>query len=338
MKVSIGTFNAENLFLRYKFFYSFKPRKGETEEEAAARAQKKLESLIKEGGYYEFIKTTLEDKKKIKAGQTSNTAKVIAAHKPDIMVFQEIESMDALRKFNSQYLKRLYKHAILITGNDLRGINVALLSNLPITYLKTNVDIKDPVTKKQLFSRDCLEVGVSKEEDGDTILTLFINHFKSQLARSQKEAENATSKRGRQAKWVADMLKKRYGQTLEGKFVVCGDLNQQPDAPELQSLLQLNGMENVVQKKALNNLKVPGLDAVSDSDRWTHYYEGEVSQLDYILLSPDLAEASADEDVIIEKQGFADYVDKWEGKRFDGVGPEGTEASDHAGVFTTINV
>jgi hypothetical protein len=173
--ITIGTFNVENLFMRYKFFYSATKKKGETEEQAQKRQEKerkKVEGFMEKGGYIENLKKYLDDaKKEISHGQTSNTAKVILAHKPQIMVLQEVEDMDALRAFNSdpRYLAGYYQHKILIDGNDPRKIDVAVLSNLPITYMKTNMDVRDPVTKKELFGRDCLMVDIGLKEDGDTI-------------------------------------------------------------------------------------------------------------------------------------------------------------------------
>ena len=167
---------------------------------------------------------------------------------------------------------------------------------------------------------------------------MFINHFKSQLAKSDEERQKATEKRGRQADWVAETLKQRYGPDLRGgDFVVLGDFNADRTADELQSLLRLPGLENIVQTRSL---KIPGQGVVTESDRWTHYFDGDktTSQLDYVLLSPNLAERSAQEDVIIEKRGLADYVKVYAGDRFPGVGPSGTEASDHCAVFTTLHL
>jgi endonuclease/exonuclease/phosphatase family metal-dependent hydrolase len=345
--LTIGTFNIENLFMRYKFFYSPTKKKGETEEQAKKRQEEEEKKAFAEfqekGAYITNIKKFLEVTKSFKSGQTANTAKVILAHKPQIMVLQEVEDMDALRTFNSdpQYLDGFYKHCILIDGNDPRKIDVAVLSNLPITYLKTNIDVKDPVSKRELFSRDCLEVGIGQEENGITVLTLFINHFKSQFAKSAKEEQSAKEKRGRQAEWVANTLKQRYGSNLlGGDFIVLGDFNTNFDSTELQPLLQLSGTENIVQSKPLTKLKIPGQDQITDEDRWTHYLEGKnmISQLDYILLSPSLAQKSSQEEVIIEKRGLAAYAKKYKGERFPGVGPSGTEASDHCAIFTTIKI
>jgi endonuclease/exonuclease/phosphatase family metal-dependent hydrolase len=345
--LTIGTFNVENLFMRYKFFYSPKKKKGETEEQAKKRQEEEEKKAFAEfqekGAYIKNIKKILEVTKDFKSGQTANTAKVILANKPQIMVLQEVEDMDALRAFNSdpQYLDRVYKHCVLIDGNDSRNIDVAVLSKLPITYLKTNIDVKDPVSRRELFSRDCLEVGIGLEEGGNTVLTLFVNHFKSQFAKSAKEEQSAKEKRGRQAEWVANTLKQRYGSDLfGGDFVVIGDFNANYDSTELQPLLNLPGTENIVQSKPLAKLKIPGQDQVSDADRWTHYLDGKntVSQLDYILLSPSLAQKSSQQEVIIEKRGLAAYAKKYTGERFPGVGLRNTEASDHSAVFTTVRI
>lgn len=339
--ITIGTFNVENLFLRYKFFYPIKKKKGETEDESKRRLEKEqqeLQRLREKGGYIKNLQRILEDKKEIKSGQTSNTAKVILANKPDILALQEVENMDALRKFNSKYLKSYYEYKILIDGNDPRMIDVCVLSKYPITYIRTNIHVHDPVTKKELFSRDCLEVGIGLRESGDTVLTLFVNHFKSQLGKTEKERHEAKEKRRRQARWVAKMLTRRYGSDLRGgDFVVLGDFNAHYTADELQPLLQLGGLENVVQKR---KLRIPGQAAIGNTDRWTHYFENgyTTSQLDYILLSPSLAEKSASQEVILEKRGLADYVDKYVGPRFSTVGRRDTEASDHCAVFTTLQI
>jgi len=172
------------------------------------------------------------------------------------------------------------------------------------------------------------------------MLTLFVNHFKSQYAKNAKESQSAKEKRGRQAESVANTLKQRYGSDLRGSFVVLGDFNANYDAMELQDLLKLSNIENVVQNRSSNKLKIPGQDKVTDADRWTHYLDGEntTSQLDYIILSPSIAERSTNEQVIVEKCGLAKYAKEYTGERLLGVGPRNTEASEHCAVFTTLQI
>jgi hypothetical protein len=56
---------------------------------------------------------------------------------PDILCLQEVENIDAIRKFNQDYLGGHYPYAILIDGWDPRNIDVALLSVFPIVSLRS---------------------------------------------------------------------------------------------------------------------------------------------------------------------------------------------------------
>ena len=52
---------------------------------------------------------------------------------PDIIAFQEIENLNMLERLNDEYLADLgYQEAVLIEGQDNRGIDVGFLSRLPI--------------------------------------------------------------------------------------------------------------------------------------------------------------------------------------------------------------
>lgn len=51
----------------------------------------------------------------------------------DIIAFQEVENIRVLERLRTEYLADLgYQPAVLIEGNDLRGIDVAFLSRLPL--------------------------------------------------------------------------------------------------------------------------------------------------------------------------------------------------------------
>ena len=62
---------------------------------------------------------------------TSNTARVIDAVRPDILICVEVENRVTLDRFNGQALgaqfQFLYPHSMVVDGNDPRGIDVGIL-------------------------------------------------------------------------------------------------------------------------------------------------------------------------------------------------------------------
>jgi endonuclease/exonuclease/phosphatase family metal-dependent hydrolase len=300
MDIKIGTFNAENLFMRYKF-------------------DKKvdIEKFKREGGEINMFRFFLDSAKPIGTGQIKNTAKVIKENDPDIIALQEIENLDTLKQFNRvrSYLNHAYPYGILIDGNDRRQIDVALLSKHQISNIRTHQYDKDN-NDNLIFSRDCLEVDVTV---GDKALTFFVNHFKS------KYRDNPP-KRKTQAERVFQIIKDKFGEELSGNFVVAGDFNDTQGSDPLKSLLD-SRLENVVQTR----IEDP-------TERWTTEYKGKTSQIDYLLLSPSLAERNHSEIPYIERRGLGDYIKSYKGPRFKGVGKEGTEASDHCAVYMDIEL
>jgi endonuclease/exonuclease/phosphatase family metal-dependent hydrolase len=305
----LGTFNAENLFLRYKLL----------DNEKGSRKPKPVdpEKFLAEGGSIFVLGYAVEDVSVIGDAQRKSTAKVILANEPDVVALQEVENMEALKQFNRRYLKRAYPYQMLIDANDPRLIDVAVLSRLPIVHVRTHQF--DPDEEGDLiFSRDCLEVDV--QAPSGEVLTLFVNHFKSQIG-------GGGERRLKQAKRVAEIVQERFGNDLRGgDFAVVGDLNSGPETPELAPLLGLPGLENVIQTR------------LPEAERWTHAYRKVIQQLDYMLLSPTLAAKNAKPTPQIERRGLNTKVAAYTGPRFPGVAGEGTEASDHCGVFIKLRL
>jgi len=299
-KVSVGTFNVENLFMRYKLL----------DNERGSRIPKPVDpdKFIEEGGHINMLGFTLEDFGLISRTARKNTGKVILENDADVVGLQEVENMEALKQFNRKYLKKAFGEEVLIDANDPRLIDVALVSKLPIVHARSH-------------QFDCLEVDI--QVSAQKTLTLYVNHFKSKIGGGEDRRE-------KQATRVAEIVQDRFGKNLKGgDFVVLGDLNSGPDAEELQPLLGLKGLENVIQRIA------------DDTKRWTHFFapKKETEQLDYILFSPTLTAKNPGGVPAIERRGLSDAsLSVYPGPRFPGVGPDGTEASDHCGVFMTLNV
>lgn len=333
--IRIGTFNCENLFLRYKFVGpSLKKKKEESHAAYEARVRAAREAAYKEfeqrGVELDWLHREVERFDPISGKQRKATAMVITENEPDIMALVEIESMEALRKFNSTefFGKKRFPYFMLIDGNDPRGIDVALLSKYPITHLRSYIHdtYKTPTGGTvETFSRDCL---VARVEIGKTPITFFINHFKSKFMDNPE-------RRKKQAKRVTEIIDETFGkQATKSRFAVLGDFNEVPTDQSLRPLLTYQGLENVV------NRLPPG-------ERWTHVYEKNgsvqsVSQLDYILLSTTLAQGVKGVPRI-ERRGLARYqkLNQYypdDAPRFPSVDKPGTEASDHCAVFVDVEV
>jgi endonuclease/exonuclease/phosphatase family metal-dependent hydrolase len=276
--IQLTTFNVNNLFLRYKFGRSFP---GDLSGKSMTDAPGIGYLPMYQPGLFEIFD---EEQRMLAASAVWDSA---GQSWPDILCLQEVESLLAARTFAEDYLGNAYPHAMLIDGYDLRQIDVAVLSRYPITHARSYVHEMDSAATPpaRLFSRDCLEVDIALP-NGKT-LTVFNNHFKSKLvmerdpAKKAAQSAAATAKRKRQAQRVMQIVRQRFAGAAfeEALFAVLGDFNDQPAADALKPLLaNSSGLENV-------------LNRLPEEQRWTDYYKGggDVSQLDYLLTSPQLS-------------------------------------------------
>lgn len=309
--VRVGTFNVENLYNRYKLLSN----------ERGSRVKKPVDpdKFIQEGGHINMLGWDIDAFGPISKSARSATAKVINENAPDILAIQEVENQFALQAFNRKWLKNAYPYQLVIDGNDPRGIDVGILSKFPFGNIRTHRFLPHGSTvTERTFSRDCLEVDVHVGKG--KVLTVFVNHFKSKIGGGEE-------KRKRQADTVVSILKERFGKSLEGNFVVMGDLNNHSDAAELQSLVNHPRLENVIATR------------LPLEEQWTHYYKKlkAAEQLDYVLLSTALADRNPAAFPIIERRGLGSDIDFYHGPRFSQAsGKEG--ASDHCSVFIDLKI
>jgi endonuclease/exonuclease/phosphatase family metal-dependent hydrolase len=389
MSIRVGTFNNENLFFRYKLLSAepkpFKktpvpinfetmvdqfrdidnllknyddPAKVFQDKKEFEKFLKKLPSdswrsvmtFMKGGSFINRLKGSLEDVEPISHTQRTHTAEVIYENKPDFVGVQEIESLEVLDEFYSKFIKKHLNlpYHMLIEGNDPRGIDVGLLDGnpYPVTNIKTHRYDPDPSEpNKHLFSRDCLEVDLALS-NGEN-LTVYINHLKSKIGGGEQKRLN-------QATGIRNMVNNRFGTDLKGgQFIILGDFNCEPDEPELTPLLGdkklLNIFDNLDKGEKWSHLQV-----ALDKNDTNKVKSAEVSQFDYILLSPTIAQSNPNVKPIVERRGLVYYPEITEklkkkdedvaivydndGVRFPSVEKYGTEASDHCGVFVDLDL
>lgn len=248
-----------------------------------------------------------------------NTARVLREVKPNVVCLVEVEHRESLLAFNRALLgSRKLKYGMSIDGNDDRGIDVGVLTNFPIVNLKTHV--YDGTATSPTFSRDCLEVSMLIS-DG-RLLHLLCNHFKSKSG-----GDAATDpKRKKQAERVKEILS-GYDLTTD-LVIVAGDLNDFPHRPPLQPLLTLPHLHDVLV------LQFPA----DVSARWTHTFDGDLNQLDYLLISEPLRQGFVKAGV--ERRGIFNLSALTGGAQtsFPTVTSEANSASDHGAVWAEISV
>jgi endonuclease/exonuclease/phosphatase family metal-dependent hydrolase len=269
-------------------------------------------------GWVELTRTKDDD------AAVKNTARVISDIDADVICLIEIENRPALQIFHddlllNQFLKPSdrpgYEFILLIDGNDERGIDVSVMSRLPVLWLCSHINEKSLYNDKRVptFSRDCLEVQIQLPEQ--KLLHLMVNHFKS-MGYSPPNDPRSNRRRAGQAARVAELVDKH---DLQQEYVVvAGDFNSPPDSQSLSPLLQKDGLYNV-------NLEL------EESQRGT--YRTGKDQLDYLLASDALRACL--QHVYVERRGMFSSK-KW--PHYETVTGRQNEASDHSAVVADFLV
>jgi len=235
MRITVGTFNLNNLFSRFNFEaeISDAPQSGggitlEFVDSDQFKARTFMGRLVRA--------KDLDD--------TQAIAKRINTINVDVLAVQEVEHIEVLKSFNREYLNGLYSHVALVEGNDNRMIDVGVLSKYPlgpITSYQTAVHEEDP--DRRIFSRDLLSVEVLNESRSKKLFTLYNTHLKSPYVPFYEDqvagTERNDTRRRRQAETVSRLISD--AERPNSSFVLVGDMNDAPDSECLQPMLVADG-------------------------------------------------------------------------------------------------
>ncbi len=240
-----------------------------------------------------------------------NTGRVITEVDADVLVVPEVEDRLTLDRFNRHVLGlgwQPYPVDLLIDGNDPRGIDIGILSRLPVTCVRPHLfdpDPRDPT--KPLFSRDCPEYEIQL---GEKSLVVLGNHLKSKF-------HDDPELRLAQAERVAEIYRAALERTPN--VVVAGDLNDSPDSKPVGALLD-TGLRDVMGHPSYHG--EPGTHGTCHQKR---------DKLDYVMLSPALWEKV--QNVGLETRGIFAHPN-----HFKSVQSKTDEASDHAALYVDVDL
>jgi endonuclease/exonuclease/phosphatase family metal-dependent hydrolase len=252
------------------------------------------------------------------------TAKVIAEVDADIIGIIEAESRPSLAEFNAVLVPAMggtaYRHVMLIDGNDVRGIDVGLMTRpgLPIGRLRSHVDDED-AAGQPIFSRDCAEYEVALP--GGRTLLIMVNHLKSKLG--SQAASN--KKRKLQAERVKAIYEQRRTEGFDF-IAVLGDFNDTPASAPLAPLLAQTDLKDVFELGNFDNGGRPGTFGGSTA----------ANKIDYILMSPALFATATGGGIFRKGMWPGVQPPKW--PKFPEITREAEAASDHGAVYVDLNI
>lgn len=324
-ELSVMTFNVENLFDtnhdkdREDFTYLPLNKKNTPDIQAGCLQQK---------GFYQRQCLELDWNDQILTKKMKNIAEVILSVDqgvgPDVLFLIEVENENVLKKLNQEYLKAAgYQTVVLIEGPDERGIDVAVLSRLPLMgkaeLHKIPYQGKTPEDQKWMNrSRGILQVPLKTPEGAK--FNALVSHFPSQ--------RNPRYWREQSVDYAVQLLEKLKGEM----FVFGGDLNISQDEEEATGFFE---------KKFSRVGSVAHLVGCQHCDG-SHEYRNTWSFLDTLIFAKSMNEKGTSpyefiaETVDVPK-ATANHIYKGRSpKRFDEKSGEG--ASDHFPVYARIKL
>jgi endonuclease/exonuclease/phosphatase family metal-dependent hydrolase len=285
VRVSVGTFNLNNLFSRWNFSGAV----DELEDGGTVGALTLRYEFTDPGSY---VLRTFRGRlvKEKRPRDTERVAARIIEYDLDVLAVQEVENISTLRQFNDRHLGGLYPHVALIEGNDARFIDVGLMSKLPLGALASfQAAVHPEAPEERVFSRDLVEVEVLDPKRRRRLFTLYVTHLKSKFVPYPIDpVEGAAAndaRRRRQAESVATIVGSR--QRPDGRYVIVGDMNDLPDAAPLAPLQTIEGRALVDGLAVVEETRPPPADPSGPgpaTPRWTHRFKPTRQEPRYELL------------------------------------------------------
>ena len=229
----------------------------------------------------------------------------------DILGVQEVENFGALRNFVQASVGPKFtpnQGIVSLQSNDPRGIDLGLLSSLPLGRVISHRfnQFTSPKGKKLRFSRDCLQVEIFDKGRTDILVTVFLCHFKSKYSKYdersepkkyKEDQEKSADKRQGEAEEVARIIRKNLDISKD-LFIVLGDFDDTSDSKALAPLIGDGNGLGLKDSTSLIQQDDQSAESTRRRGRDTHRWErtdkatGKLkrtwSQIDYILVSPAL--------------------------------------------------
>lgn len=186
----------------------------------------------------------------------------------DVLALQEIESRGYLERFNRVLLPDLgYRHIVHYEGNDGRGIDVSLLSRLPIGAVTSyrHLRFKDAQGNSRRFQRDVLRVEVQPAHG--EMFEIWVVHLKSSYGGRAAAEPIRLAECHKLREILDDVLRK----SPDRGILVCGDFNDTIDSAAVKTIrgavgskFHLDCFVNDVKNRAAVTYNKPPYESIID--------------------------------------------------------------------------
>jgi len=207
--------------------------------------------------------------------EMEHVAQVIRALDADVIALQEVESRGYLKRFRDVFLDDMgYKNIVLYEGNDLRGIDVCLLSRVPVGPVRSHRHVKfpGPDGRERSMSRDLLSVTLMPP--GKSPIEIWVVHLKS----NSGGREFSEPVRLAECRYVRQQLDQRLTADPDAAILLMGDFNDRWGSPTMTTII---GSGPAAMKLPLSEPRIQSLITYNRAP-WQ-------SMIDFILCSPSMA-------------------------------------------------
>jgi len=221
---------------------------------------------------------------------------VIKDANPDLVVLEEVESLNTLNALNKNYLSEHFT-PLLVQGNDSRNINIGMMirRDLPVDAVYQSYrERRLPESNRFVFSRDLpvLELRFSGKDESAVPDFIFVGvHYK---ARRDSKDDTSAEHRAAQVRETLSIVGK-YSSTWQGvPIVITGDFNCDVTSCKELSPLKMAGFT-----ESMDLLNVPP----KSERRVTEVFfpssgQPVYQQLDAAFLNPDAIRKFRDTEVL----------------------------------------
>ena len=203
--------------------------------------------------------------------QLEDLSRTIHAIDADVLALEEVENRGYLERFCDAFLSDMgYREVVHFEGNDARGIDVCVLSRLPVGVVRSYRHVSFPGHngKPRRMERDLLSVTI--EPAGGKPFEVWAVHLKSNFG----GREHAEPIRIAEAKALRNWLDAAFDKKPQSRILVLGDFNDVWDSQTLKTIVGSGSTQ----------LACPFNDAKPETA--TYNKAPYRSMIDFVLMSP----------------------------------------------------